>query len=265
MLKVAGLVLGAALAATVSLAQPALPSSQTSWVQGGEYRLKVEISRGARVTDSPVLLVALHGDLGTGAQDALAETAAKDADVIGVGLLRPGYTDSQGNTSQGQKGLTTGDNYNARNTDAIAAAVVALQHQFHPRKTVLTGHSGGAAIVANILGRHPGIADAALLVSCPCDVDTWRQHMLERTHSEGFRGKIDTLSPLSLLESVSNRVTVTLVVGTKDEVAPPSLSERYRDRAVQLGKQVHLVELDGKDHEIALDPAVLSELAPLLR
>ena len=128
-------------AATDSSTPPMV--SKTAWVQGGGYRLKVSINTGSRVNGEPVLLVVLHGDLGTGTQDALAARAAADSDVIGVGLLRPGYTDSMGNTSDGQKGPTTSDNYNAQNTDAIAAAVLELKREFHPRKTVLASHSGG--------------------------------------------------------------------------------------------------------------------------
>jgi len=56
-----------------------------------------------------------------------------------------------------------------------------------------------------------------------------------------------------------------MVVGTKGTVAPPSLSERYRDAAVKADKYVRLIQLDGKDHEIALDPAVLDALLPMLK
>jgi pimeloyl-ACP methyl ester carboxylesterase len=65
--------------------------------------------------------------------------------------------------------MTTGDNWNATNTDAIANAIGALKRRYHARKVVVVGHSGGAAIAANILGRHPELIDAALLVSCPYD------------------------------------------------------------------------------------------------
>lgn len=236
--------------------------SEDSQVQGGAYRLEVTINKGARLSAHPVLLVALHGDLGTGYEDVFAARAAFGRDVVGVGLLRPGYSNRKGKTSDGQRGLTTGDNYNAQNTDAVAAAVAELKRKYHPRKTVLAGHSGGAAIVANILGRHPEAADEALLISCPCDVDAWREHMLRRTQFAGFQGKIDTLSPIDQLEEV--RVPVTLIVGTKDDVAPPVLSERYRDIGAKLGKSIRLLKLDGKDHEIFLDPGVFAALAPML-
>lgn len=239
-------------------------ASQSAWVQGGAYRLRVSVNTGGRASHKPVLLVVLHGDLGTG-QDAFAANAAADRDVVAVGILRPGYTDAQGNTSDGQKGLTTGDNYNAQNTDAIAAAVNELKRRFTPRKTVLAGHSGGAAIVANILGRHPEIADEALLICCPCDVVAWREHMLRKTQSAGFQGKIDTLSPIDQVTGLSDSVPVTMIVGTNDDVAPPGLSEHYRDAATKLGKRVRLVELAGKNHEIFFDGAVFAELIPMLK
>ncbi len=49
-----------------------------------------------------------------------------------------------------------------------------------------------------------------------------------------------------------------------DDVAPPVLSERYRDTGVKLGKSIRLLKLDGKDHEIFLDPGVFAALAPML-
>ena len=155
--------------------------SENSQVQGGAYRLEITINTGGRLSAHPVLLVALHGDLGTGYENVFA----------------------------------------ARE-----------------------------------------VADEALLVSCPCDVDAWREHMLRRTRFAGFQGKIDTLSPIDQLRGV--RVPVTLIVGTNDNVAPPVLSERYRDTGVKLGKSIRLLKLDGKDHEIFLDPGVFAALAPML-
>jgi pimeloyl-ACP methyl ester carboxylesterase len=233
----------------------ALASPDTLWVQN----IRVTVNRAAQVSDTPVLVVALHGDLGGREQDEFAaKAAAANRDVIVIGLLRPGYTDPQGHTSKGERGFTTGDNYNAANTDAIAGVIAELRQRFHARRVVLAGHSGGAAITANILGRHPDLAQAALLVSCPCDVVAWRQHMLEQTKYEGFRGSIETLSPIDQIDGMSNDVRVTMVVGARDNVAPPSLDEAYKEKAVKLGKHVGLVQLDGKEHDIFLEPGVLA-------
>lgn len=239
--------------------------AQILWIHGGPYRLRIAIDTSPTRTADPILVVVLHGDLGGHEQDEFAaRVAATTPDVIAAGLLRPGYVDALGNKSQGSKGLTTGDNYNATNTDAIAAAITELKRRFHPRRTVLVGHSGGAAIVANILGRQPDVADAALLVSCPCDVPLWRQHMLDRTHYAGFRGPIEMLSPIDLVRGMQADVPVIMVVGTQDSVAPPYITDRYQAAAVHAGKHVRLVRLEGKPHDIFLEPEVFAALARLL-
>ena len=240
-----------------------------SWVRGGEYRLKTSVFQSDEVSDKPILVVVLHGDAPFNKPDYqdifAAKVAATSRDVVAVGLLRPGYTDPQGNASDGERGQSTGDNWNARNTDAIAAAIGELKHRYHSRKIVAAGHSGGAAITANILGRHRELIDAALLVSCPCDVERWRQRMFQLTGDPVFQGKVDTLSPIEQIKGISDQVNVTMVVGSQDKVTPPNLSKSYQAAALKLGKRVRLVQLEGKEHEIFLDPEVLAELAPMLK
>src|SRR6185436_16034197 len=89
-------------------------------------------------------------------------------DVVAAGLLRPGYTDNAGDRSDGERGEARGDNYTADVADAVATATRALAQRVKARRVILVGHSGGASIAALVLGRHPGIADAALLVACGC-------------------------------------------------------------------------------------------------
>jgi pimeloyl-ACP methyl ester carboxylesterase len=244
------------------------PPTELVWVQGGPYRLKTSVYRSSGLSPHPVLVIVLHGDAPfskPGYQDTFAaKVAAADSDVIVAAILRPGYTDPQGNTSEGERGQTTGDNYNARNVDAIAAAIGELRQRFQARRLVVVGHSGGAAITANILGRHPALLEAALLVSCPCDVERWREHMLQKTGFAGFRGPIATLSPIDQVSAIADRATISMIVGDTDDVAPPSLSEAYRAAAARLGKQVQLAELKDQGHEILLNPAVLQAVAPLL-
>ena len=237
-------------------------------IRGGSYRLKTTIFAGAEATSNPVLVIILHGDAPFAKpsyQDTLARRiAARYPGVVAAAILRPGYTDPEGNTSEGIRGQTTGDNYNATNTDAIASAIGELRKRFHPHRVVLVGHSGGSALSANILGRHPALANAALLVSCPCDVTAWRAHMLAKTKFAGFDGPIVTLSPIDLVARVSASVPVTMMVGDSDDVAPPVLTRAYEARATQLGKRVHVVVVHG-GHEIFLRPEVLDELGRLLQ
>lgn len=259
-----------ALTAAIMISTPPICAAASAHgkletLQGGPYRLQARIFLGRPLSEHPVLLVVLHGDLATDYAYSFASRAAERRDVIAAAILRPGYSDSQGDVSEGIKGLTTGDNYNMTNTDAVAAAIMALRRKFHARKVVLAGHSGGAAISANILGRHPDIVDAALLVSCPCDVSAWRAHMFEKTHYTGFEGTIDTLSPIDLVAHLSDQAEVTLLVGSNDDVAPPSISKSYLAAGAQLRKHIELKVIPGAVHNMLLEPVVQTYLEPLLR
>jgi len=255
------------LALYVSSITLSAQTPQTLWIRGDSYRLKSTVYVGSRASSTPDLVIVLHGDAPFAKpsyQDSLAQRiAARFPGTVAAAILRPGYTDPEGNTSDGIRGQTTGDNYNATNTDALAAVIDSLKARFHARKVVLVGHSGGSAISANILGRHPSLADAALLVSCPCDVTAWRAHMLTKTKFAGFEGPISTLSPIDLVAGVSAKVPVVMMVGDSDDVAPPELTRTYEAKAKELGKTIHVVLVHG-GHEIFLRPEVLEELGKLL-
>lgn len=245
-----------------------LDSDAKSWVQGGPFRLRMRLFASKETSASPILMVVIHGDApfnDPGYQYIFAaKAAATHRDLIAVGLLRPGYTDPQGNRSEGERGESVGDNFNVTNTEAIADAIDELKHRWNARKVVVAAHSGGVALAANILGRYPALIDDALLVSGVYDVEKWRQYMFEQTGEPKFQGKIDTLSPIGQITGMSDQVEVTLMVGTEDEIAPPSFSERYEIAARKHGKRVRFVRLEGEGHEIFLKQAVFAELGPML-
>ncbi len=240
-----------------------------SWVQGGPFRLRMRPFVSEEISASPILIVVIHGDTPFNEPEYQYVFAAKVAstyrDVVAVGLLRPGYTDLQGNRSEGERGESVGDNINVTNSEAIADAIGGLKRRWNARKVVVAAHSGGAALAANVLGRHPALIDQALLVSSVYDVEKWRQYMFEQTGESVFQGKIETLSPIEQITGMSDQVEVTLMVGSEDEVAPPSFSEQYETAARNHGKRVRLVRLEGEGHEIFLNPAVFAELEPMLR
>ena len=64
--------------------------------------------------------------------------------------------------------------------------------------------------------------------------------MFERTGEAIFHGNIESLSPVEQIAEMSNQVEVTLMVGTEDEVAPPSFSEQYEIAARKHGKRVRI-------------------------
>lgn len=240
-------------------------------VQGGQYNLFGYATGSLNTSSEPNLIVVLHGDAPPPYENPeyhyifAARAVEVDKTVIAVGLLRPGYTDPQGNHSEGERGQLNGDNWNAQNTDAIAQAIRKLKDRYHARNVIVAGHSGGAAITANILGRHPELIDAALLVSCPCGhVDERRKNMLDLTGIPVFKGSIDTLSPINQVDDISDKSDITLVVGTQDKVTPPKFSKKFVSALLGKGRAVKYIELEGKSHNVFLDPKVLAELGALV-
>lgn len=265
-------VLGAALSLSL-LATPVLAASVeiggvTEWqaVPGG--KLKAQVYVGPQVSAHPVLVVVLHGDAPFAKpryQYDFARQAATSGDVVAAAILRPGYTDAVGDTSSGVHGLTTGDNYTRDRIEMIAAAIRGLRDAHSARAVVLVGHSGGAALAADLLALHPELAKVALLVSCPCDLGAWRAHMKALQHGDPIWDRpVASLSSLDLAPRVPKGDKVRMMVGSADEVAPPDLTQRYAAALAGRGVDVEITQLPGKDHEIFLEPEVQAALKALL-
>lgn len=250
-------------------APAALSPADTAWVGQGALRLHVQAYAHPTRPAHPVVVVVLHGDSPFRAPSYqylfARQLAAAYPQVVAVGLLRPGYTDPRGQRSAGIRGQTTGDNYTPAVVGAVAAALAELRQRYHARRVVVVGHSGGAAIAADVLARYPAAAEAALLVACPCDVPRWRQHMQRQQGGAWWLAPVSSLSPLALVGGVASTTPITLVVGTADSVAPPRFSRAYWQALQRQHHAARLVQLAGEEHNILLLPAVRREVGALLQ
>lgn len=117
--------------------------SRTEWIGNQGQRVKAEIFRSADAGAAPVLVVVLHGDapfVKPSYQYEFAANAARQLHgVVVAALLRPGYTDKQGDTSDGVRGNTTADNYTPEVLDQLDAAIRRLKDELHPSQVVLVG------------------------------------------------------------------------------------------------------------------------------
>jgi pimeloyl-ACP methyl ester carboxylesterase len=250
--------------------------------------VKAEAFSSVQVSAHPVLLVVLHGDLpdptpsyqyafaqlvtqGVNAPGLQEPVRARLADwkplqdIVAVGILRPGYTDSAGDRSDGEMGNAALDNFTPEVVDAISDAVDQLKKRFVARRVVLIGHSGGAAIAANILGRHPELADAALLVACGCDPDAVRARLRQTRDSPIWQGPTRSLQPLALVTNVRIDAIVRLIVGENDDTVLPEYSLRYAAALKKRGIDAKVTVVPSLGHNILLTPPVLAALAELLR
>jgi predicted esterase len=232
-------------ASTAQRAEAACPpeSGIAERVLGGGLCLVAATFGAASAGEAPVLIVVVHGDISDGGaatyHAAFARTLARPG-IVAVALIRPGYADADGRMSDGAT-LGRSDNYTAANVAAIAGAIEALKRHYRPRKLIYVGHSGGAAIGGVLIGRRRGLIDAAVLVSCPCDIARW---LRQRGRPPWTR----SLSPDLFVVRVPADTEVVALTGTSDDNTFLALAQDYVDRLDARGIKARFVAVEGAGH-----------------
>jgi len=210
--------------------------------------LVYRLFRSASVGANPSLVIVLHGDVSSGGpanyHRKIAEGIARDPrakNLVAVALVRPGYEDGNGESSSGSNNGRV-DSYTANNVDEIAAVITKLRDRLQSNSVLLLGHSGGAAISGVLIGRHPALASAAVLVSCPCDVRLWRS---------GRSPWIRSQSPHSWVDKVAPTTTVIALTGSRDNNTSPFLSQRYVEALNKRDIKARFELLSDDDHNSA--------------
>jgi pimeloyl-ACP methyl ester carboxylesterase len=279
--RIAGILVGLVMCATAPVMSNAQQRSdgqpvagwasngETVWISTPSGRLKTHVYKSAHLGPGPVLILAVHGDIPNPPPDyqyAFAQMTADAADnVVAAGVLRPGYKDTQGDRSDGDMGFGVGDNYTPQAVDELNTAVLQLKRRYHAKAVILVGHSGGGAIAADLLGRHPKTADGAVLVSCGCDpkgfMKRWRAENPDAPKNIPYR----SLSPLDFAANVSPNARITLVVGSQDEVAGLPRTRAYANALAKHGVKAKLVIVPDAGHNILISRPVFRELGELVQ
>ena len=206
-------------AAPPTAAEPCEAPDNVTQVTAEKECLVIKTYRGPDVGSAPNLFVVLHGNAskrGPATFHYAVAQALAVPNVVAVAMIRPGYYDETGHWSTGSD-LGRNDNYTAEVIDNIADAVKRLKDIYKPRRVIMVGHSGGAAIAAVTLGRFPRLIDGAVLVGCPCGTGNWRIGEPGRAtaHSENaarWVGRIPSDARIAVL--VGNDDTRTPLKGT---------------------------------------------------
>lgn len=232
------------------------------WVDTELGRQKVGVVLPEVLSDDPTLLFFVHADSPNRdpvyQYDLARKVAQTRTDTIVISVLRPGYRDGCGDVSDGIRGRTMGDNYTAEVVDALATILARFRQDFRPARTVIMGHSGGAALSALLASRYPHLQDEAVLVACPCELKEWRTNMRALTGNSQWGEPMAGLSPFAEIAKLDPELRVRLFVGSEDRVTPPFLSEQYVRAARAAGKQATYTVLKGADHDMILDSDVLA-------
>jgi pimeloyl-ACP methyl ester carboxylesterase len=256
---------GLCLAPLSALAKPCDAADNVSWVTGAEECLVIRTFRSAGELSDPTLVVVLHGDVSSGGPanyhfafaQKLADAPAQN--LVAVAMVRPGYPDGAGNTSTGDT-FDRQDHYTPENIDAVAGAIRHLKEHYQASRIVLVGHSGGAATSGVILGRHPGLATAAILVSCPCIISKWRESRARQ--SPWLRSE----SPHDWVNKVPETSRVVALTGTDDTNTRPALADEYVELLRKRGIDARFIAVPRASHNSAFRSAqVEAAVASLLR
>jgi pimeloyl-ACP methyl ester carboxylesterase len=177
--------------------------------------------------------------------------------VVSVALVRPGYPDGSGDSSSvalAQGGRA--DHYTKDNLMEVSAAIERLRAKFQPKKVVVVGHSGGAATAAVLLGMNPKLIDAAVLVSCPCELTVWRAGRRQWSRSE---------NPIKWVDGVDPSTRVVALTGAKDDNTLPELARTYVEALRARGVDATFQLLVDETHNSAFrSPEVSNAIRALL-
>jgi alpha-beta hydrolase superfamily lysophospholipase len=144
--------------------------------------------------------------------------------------------------------------------NAVAAVLSELKDRYHPRRAILVGHSGGAAIVGDLLGQQGTAVDGALLVSCLCDLAAWRKHMQSVKGGAIWERPVRSLSPLALVDGVAASAKVWLLVGSEDQITPSTLTLAYAEALRNRNIAVQVTIAPGLGHRILLELVAMERL-----
>lgn len=215
-------------------------ADHVNWVPGDYICFAIKTFMPSRKVEGPILRIYLHGDVSRGgpgdymyryAKRSHRYVADSSPGIVSVAMLRPSYYDKEGRQSTPGGSGRRGTKY-PEDVDSIASAIRALSVHHGASRVVLIGHSGGAQISAVILGRYPGLVDAALLVACPCDL---RARAIRRNRRVG-RG----LDPMGYVNDIPRTVRVIAMTGERDTNTIASECEPYIARLTARGVSARL-------------------------
>ena len=192
------------------------------------------------------LVVFLHGDVSGGGdatyhERAMQQLTARNRGVVGVALVRPGYSNGR-ETSPGTN-HDRRDQYTAENLALVAETLQSLRQAYPADRFIVVGHSGGAATLGGILGMYPGLVETAILVSCPCDIDRWRSEVGRRPFPRS-----EPQSPDLWIDAIAPETQIILLTGADDDNTFPALAEDYGAATAARGIATEVIIVPGAGH-----------------
>ncbi|OEJ68689.1 hypothetical protein BEN30_05605 [Magnetovibrio blakemorei] len=163
-----------------------------------------------------------------------------------IAIARPGHNLTNGLASTGDS-CTKTICVLQKNVDSIAIAINRLIQHYKPKHTTVIARSGGAGIIATILGKHPDVEiNSALLLAGPYNQNQW----LDTTYPDNKRQWLDPVygvnnrSADEFIAGIRNDVAIYLVTGRNDTNVKTIVAQTYYDKLIKKGKNVVVIETD---------------------
>ena len=221
-------------------------------VRGGHGCFVIHSVGSPDIRAGEPLVVAIHGD-GEITREGRYRRGyrhlfrnRRDRGINAIAIARPHFSVMTGQT-MGIWGNYGRDAYTSETVDGLAAALKGLKEHYRPYRLILVGHSGGAMISGILLGRHPGLAEDAVLVAWGCDTYTWRQRRIE---SAGRRGQWTQRLPARdhIPEIPVDSVKVVAVTGDRDNNTLPMFGQECIDKMKARGIDARFELVEDRGH-----------------
>lgn len=187
----------------------------------------IDIREFEPISNRPVsqVLVVFIGDndlskKGISLSPAVASELSKRLNALTVTLQKSEFAKMSSQSSGNSR--VANSFYSVEDVVMAAGELKRLRNLHVGKKILLIGHSGGAAVAAQLPGRFPESADAYLLVGCPCHQAQWR--------------------------TVKANTRISLLVGTNDDDTPASFSQTYVAGLRAQGVKTRLTYAVGATH-----------------
>ncbi len=219
-------------------------------IEGGCLMIESHISR----LGGPIV-VFIHGDSGISRRYADQLDRIRDNGTNLVVLARPGFRTRDGRRSTGPDSDTY-DNYTPAVIDGLGSALHQLRKFHKASRLVLFGHSGGAMISGILMGRHPGVAEAAVLVAWACNTQKWRAWRELSAGKSGFWP--NSLSAHDYLDRYPALSRIYALTGDVDDNTKPSFAGECVSalKARGLRASLEIVERSGHNRVMRSDRVI---------
>jgi hypothetical protein len=103
-----------------------------------------------------------------------------------------------------------------------------------------------------------------MIVSCVCDLEAWRKHMRSIKGGAIWERPVRSLSPLALIDGIPPSAQLSMLVGSDDNVTPPSLTLANAEALQKRGITANVTVSPGLGHNILLEPVAMDRLRDIV-